>query len=163
MCCSRGRAQQPDTKEDDEAAADGELQPLRVEPDVPSQLAGTLRVNSPASPRRLWMSQHTWSIVKAAGAVGPVWFMAQLCFNVSLHMTSVTSNTILSSPSSLFTYFLSILVLQEKFTYNKLGGVVLTVAGAPRCNEWRCPPCHLVAMPGQTASGSMILVRSSPL
>lgn len=76
------------------------------------------------------MNQHTWTIIKAAAAVAPVWFMAQLCFNVSLHMTSVTSNTILSSPSSLFTYFMSILVLHEKFTYNKLAGILLTVAGA---------------------------------
>lgn len=94
-----------------------------------SQLAITNQFRSFASAMFPRMSTHTWTIVKAAGAVAPAWFLAQLCFNTSLHMTSVTSNTILSSPSSLFTYFMSVLVLQEKFTYNKLAGVMVTVVG----------------------------------
>jgi uncharacterized membrane protein len=61
--------------------------------------------------------------------VAPLWFLAQLCFNMSLSMTSVTSNTILSSPASLFTFFLSVLVIGEKFTMPKLIAVLLTVAG----------------------------------
>eukprot|EP00892_Ulva_mutabilis_P006361 jgi/Ulvmu1/4097/UM019_0076.1 len=125
--CSR--TPQQTTREEDDKPADGELQPLRVESDVAvPEPSLTWFAQQPAILTG-WLSPHAWTIMKAASAVAPVWFMAQLCFNTSLHMTSVTSNTILSSPSSLFTYFLSILVLHEKFTYSKLGGVLLTVAG----------------------------------
>ena len=71
-----------------------------------------------------------WQVLKAAAAVAPQWFVAQLCFNYALSMTSVTSNTILSSPASLFTFFLSVLLLGETFTVSKLVAVVLTVLGA---------------------------------
>lgn len=33
----------------------------------------------------------------------PIWFLANYCFNEALSLTSVSSNTILSSTSSLFT------------------------------------------------------------
>eukprot|EP00854_Cymbomonas_tetramitiformis_P005684 gene5684-6870_t len=52
-------------------------------------------------------------------------FSAQLTFNASLKRSSVTSNTILSSLSSLFTFFLSVRLLRERFTFVKLGGTAL--------------------------------------
>lgn len=116
-----------------------EVQPLCVEssPELPpsSRTAGqntqhTLQQSalSKIVPSPLF-SGHTWKIIRAASSVAPFWFLAQLCFNTALHLTSVTSNTILSSPSSLFTYFLSVVILHEKFTYGKLTGVGLTVVG----------------------------------
>lgn len=47
-----------------------------------------------------------------ARQVAPVWFGAQLTFTASLQFTSVTSNTVLSSCSSLFVY-LGALALRE--------------------------------------------------
>ncbi|DBA88033.1 TPA: hypothetical protein ACH3X1_005014 [Trebouxia sp. C0004] len=61
--------------------------------------------------------------------VAPLWFGAQLTFNLSLSMTNVTSNTILSSTSSLFTFALSCLLLGEKYTFVKLGSIVVCIAG----------------------------------
>ncbi|KAH9290876.1 hypothetical protein KI387_034993 [Taxus chinensis] len=59
----------------------------------------------------------------------PFWFMAQLTFNVSLKYTTVTSNTILSSTSSLFTFLVSLAILNEKFTWVKLSSVLLCMVG----------------------------------
>lgn len=72
-----------------------------------------------------------WTIIKAAAAVAPLWFLAQLCFNASLLLTSVSSNTILSSSSSLFTFCMSVVFLGEVFTPSKLIAVLLTVLGRP--------------------------------
>lgn len=64
----------------------------------------------------------------AAWAV-PLWFLAQYTFTTSLVYTSVTSNTILSTASGLFTYGLSVTFLEEVFTWNKLGMIVCCMSG----------------------------------
>ena len=61
--------------------------------------------------------------------VAPLWFGAQLTFNFSLSMTNVTSNTILSSTSSLFTFGLSCLLLGETYTSVKLLSIMVCIAG----------------------------------
>lgn len=111
-----------------------DVQPLCVEssPELPltgrSGRTGNQKTGYSLSSGRFF-SDHTWKIVRAASCVAPFWFLAQLCFNTSLHLTSVTSNTILSSPSSLFTYLLSVIILHEQFSYGKLSGVGLTIVG----------------------------------
>ncbi|KIY97666.1 hypothetical protein MNEG_10296 [Monoraphidium neglectum] len=69
------------------------------------------------------------ALVKAALMVGPTWFLAQLCFAWSLALTSVTSNTILSSTSCLFAFLASVLFLGERFTARKALSVVAVMAG----------------------------------
>eukprot|EP00199_Chlamydomonas_sp_CCMP681_P000958 CAMPEP_0119103646 /NCGR_PEP_ID=MMETSP1180-20130426/2047_1 /TAXON_ID=3052 ORGANISM="Chlamydomonas cf sp, Strain CCMP681" /NCGR_SAMPLE_ID=MMETSP1180 /ASSEMBLY_ACC=CAM_ASM_000741 /LENGTH=527 /DNA_ID=CAMNT_0007088205 /DNA_START=60 /DNA_END=1643 /DNA_ORIENTATION=+ len=59
----------------------------------------------------------------------PIWFLAQYTFNMSLAYTSVTSNTILSSTSSLFTYGLSVAMLGERFTLRKLACIMACILG----------------------------------
>ncbi|KAL9235661.1 hypothetical protein vseg_010403 [Gypsophila vaccaria] len=68
-------------------------------------------------------------VAKASLVICPFWFMAQLTFNLSLKYTTVTSNTILSTSSSLFTFLLSLATLGEKFTLLKLIGVLLCMGG----------------------------------
>ena len=46
-------------------------------------------------------------------------------------MTNVTSNTILSSTSGLFTYVLSCLLLAEAFNLVKLLSILICITGAP--------------------------------
>lgn len=60
----------------------------------------------------------------------PFWFLAQLTFNLSLKYTTVTSNTILSTASSLFTLLVSVKFLGEKFTWVKLVSVLLCMSGS---------------------------------
>ncbi len=68
-------------------------------------------------------------LFRAACQVAPLWFFAQLAFNISLSKTSVTSNTILSSAASLFTFIFSVLLLSEKFTYFKLSCILALIFG----------------------------------
>ncbi|KAL1211923.1 hypothetical protein V5N11_023901 [Cardamine amara subsp. amara] len=68
-------------------------------------------------------------VAKVSLLICPFWFLAQLTFNVSLKYTTVTSNTILSSASSLFTFLVSLIFLGEKFTWLKLFSVLLCMSG----------------------------------
>uniref|UniRef100_A0A5B6YLH1 EamA domain-containing protein n=1 Tax=Davidia involucrata TaxID=16924 RepID=A0A5B6YLH1_DAVIN len=68
-------------------------------------------------------------VAKVSLLICPFWFLAQLTFNLSLKYTSVTSNTILSSASSLFTFLVSLAFLGENFTWVKLVSVLLCMAG----------------------------------
>jgi solute carrier family 35 protein F5 len=71
----------------------------------------------------------TIQLFRAACIVAPLWFLAQLTFNASLKLTTVTSNTILSSASALFTFFFSVVFLAEKFTLFKLGCIGALMLG----------------------------------
>lgn len=73
-----------------------------------------------------------WSrcrVAKVSLLICPFWFLAQLTFNLSLKYTTVTSNTILSSASSLFTFLVSLAFLGERFTWLKLCSVLLCMGG----------------------------------
>lgn len=77
-------------------------------------------------------SKGRWTrtrLAKVSLLVCPFWFLAQLSFNLSLKYTTVTSNTILSSASSLFTFLVSLAFLGEKFTWIKLFSVLLCMGG----------------------------------
>ncbi|KMZ56050.1 Solute carrier family 35 member F5 [Zostera marina] len=76
--------------------------------------------------------KRRWSrarIAKISLLICPFWFLAQLTFNYSLKYTTVTSNTILSSSSSLFTFILALVFLGEKFTWVKLISVLFCMGG----------------------------------
>ncbi|CAI8616434.1 unnamed protein product [Vicia faba] len=68
-------------------------------------------------------------VAKVSLLICPFWFFAQLSFNLSLKYTTVTSNTILSSASSLFTFLVSLAFLGERFTWLKLFSVLLCMGG----------------------------------
>ncbi|XP_031503315.1 uncharacterized vacuolar membrane protein YML018C [Nymphaea colorata] len=68
-------------------------------------------------------------VAKISLLISPFWFLAQLTFNISLKYTTVTSNTILSSASSLFTFLVALGFLGEVFTWVKLFSVLLCMAG----------------------------------
>ncbi|KAH6767709.1 EamA-like transporter family [Perilla frutescens var. hirtella] len=70
-----------------------------------------------------------WRVAKVSLLICPIWFLAQLTFNFSLKYTTVTSNTILSSASSLFTFLVALVFLGENFTWLKLISVLLCMGG----------------------------------
>lgn len=77
-------------------------------------------------------SKGRWTrtrVAKVSILICPFWFLAQLTFNLSLKYTTVTSNTILSSSSSLFTFLVALVFLGEKFTWLKMWGVLLCMGG----------------------------------
>ncbi|KAG5486832.1 hypothetical protein LSCM4_06297 [Leishmania orientalis] len=59
----------------------------------------------------------------------PFWFLANYLFNLSLSITSVASNTILSSTSSIWTLFLSYVLLRQRVGAHRLAAVALSVSG----------------------------------
>ncbi|KAL6050504.1 Solute carrier family 35 member F5, variant 2 [Balamuthia mandrillaris] len=58
-----------------------------------------------------------------------VWFIANYSYNASLTLTSVSSNTVLSSTSSLGTLILSVMFRVDTFSLPKLLAVLLTLGG----------------------------------
>lgn len=72
-----------------------------------------------------------WRAAAKAGAIVAIpWFLAQGTYNASLSGTSVSSSTVLSTTSCVFTFGLSLLFLKERFRWAKLFGVLITLAGA---------------------------------
>ncbi|KAB2636547.1 thiamine-repressible mitochondrial transport protein THI74 [Pyrus ussuriensis x Pyrus communis] len=70
-------------------------------------------------------------VAKVSLLISPFWFFAQLTFNLSLKYTTVTSNTILSSSSSLFTFLVSLVFLGENaIASNPLLGDILALVSA---------------------------------
>lgn len=66
----------------------------------------------------------------ASAVVCPIWFFANFTYNFSLKWTSISSNTILSSTSSIWTFLLSVIVLRESVTPSKVLGIALAVLGS---------------------------------
>ena len=66
----------------------------------------------------------------AAFMISPLWFAAQLCFNYSLLYTSVTSNSILSTSSSVFTFGLSVYFVGERYNAERLCAIAAYVLGS---------------------------------
>ncbi|CUF93358.1 membrane-associated protein, putative [Bodo saltans] len=60
----------------------------------------------------------------------PLWFAANSLFNFSLAMTSVASNTILSSTSSIWTLVMSRVILGQPITIAKVVAVALVIGGS---------------------------------
>jgi len=74
---------------------------------------------------------HTWTL---AAQFAPMWIAANLSFNSSLCRscgtgTSVSSNTLLSSSSGVFTLIFSVLLVGEEFSLWKLFFVLLSMTG----------------------------------
>eukprot|EP01112_Ceratiomyxa_fruticulosa_P000439 TRINITY_DN1039_c0_g2_i1.p1 TRINITY_DN1039_c0_g2~~TRINITY_DN1039_c0_g2_i1.p1 ORF type:complete len:389 (-),score=64.41 TRINITY_DN1039_c0_g2_i1:101-1267(-) len=68
-------------------------------------------------------------VIKLASIFCPIWFVANYAYNVSLALTSVSSNTILSTLSGLFTLTLSSVLRVDKFTVGKLIASLITLGG----------------------------------
>ncbi|XP_023511448.1 thiamine-repressible mitochondrial transport protein THI74 [Cucurbita pepo subsp. pepo] len=90
-------------------------------------------------------------VAKVSLLICPFWFLAQLTFNLSLKYTTVTSNTILSSASSLFTFLVSLAFLGEKFTWVKLASVLLCMGGT------------IIVSLGDSQSETTLKTSSNPL
>jgi solute carrier family 35 protein F5 len=75
------------------------------------------------------MMSH-WGHIRAATVLCPIWFLANFSYNYSLSLTSNTSSTIISTTSCLFTFILSVLFKAEKFSFDKLAGVVFCIVGS---------------------------------
>ncbi|KAK5577456.1 hypothetical protein RB653_002397 [Dictyostelium firmibasis] len=68
-------------------------------------------------------------ILRISLILAPFWFFANYTYNLSLDRTSVSTNTILSTLSGIFSLFLSVFFKVDKFTIEKLIATLLTLTG----------------------------------
>ena len=67
---------------------------------------------------------------KIALFISPLWLLSNVFYNLSLQWTSISSSTVISSTGSLFAFFFSVLVKDEKFSSARLFGVLFFVVGS---------------------------------
>ena len=82
---------------------------------------------------------HTWKtsfeslksrqIFYASLTITPLWFIANFFYNLSLLETSVSSSTMISGMSCIFTYCLAYYWKREKFSWAKVVSIILTLLG----------------------------------
>lgn len=105
---------------------ESEFEFKEFESGLADQTKVSVHPNKQVDPKGRWSRTR---VARISLLICPFWFLAQLTFNFSLKYTTVTSNTILSSASSLFTFLVSLVFLHEKFTWLKLISVLLCMGG----------------------------------
>mmetsp|Transcript_11080 Transcript_11080/g.29339 ORF Transcript_11080/g.29339 Transcript_11080/m.29339 type:complete len:366 (-) Transcript_11080:134-1231(-) len=75
------------------------------------------------------VGDQRWLVVRLAATLGVLWFCGSVSFNFSLRRTSVATNTVLSSSSSVFTFIFSLIVLQDPFKWRSFIAVCLSIIG----------------------------------
>jgi len=69
------------------------------------------------------------SVLRLSSTLGLLWLCSQWAFNMSLVYTSVATNTVLSSTSSVFTFFFSIVICRDPFRWPSFCAAVFSFAG----------------------------------
>ena len=111
-----------DTHDDDAAIA--------LLPSSPSTTTPPINTSSTHSHAQPPLPPLTWKeIVKVSGIVAFLWFGANYSFNAALTLTSVSSNTILSSTSGVWTFGLGYAVGVESGSWAKATAVALVLGG----------------------------------
>lgn len=85
-----------------------------------------------------------------ASTIGLLWATSQLVYNVSLSHTSVATNTVLSSTSTVFTFVFSLMICREPFRWLSFASAVLSFAG-----------CAIVAMSAPQTLDKSAVVNSN--
>lgn len=68
-------------------------------------------------------------VLRLSGTIGLLWLCAQWIFNVSLLYTSVATNTVLSSTSSVWTFIFSLLICHDPFRWLSFGAASFSFLG----------------------------------
>jgi len=79
--------------------------------------------------RNIIRGMYDWPTLRAALIVCPLWFAANGLYNLSLAHTSVTSNTVISATSGMFTFAFAVRAGSEQFSWWKIAGVVCSIGG----------------------------------
>lgn len=72
---------------------------------------------------------NVWQVARVSAVIAPLWISSDYIYNISLGLTSVSSNTIISSTSGAFAYLILLFMQKEKLQYRMLIGVVVSFAG----------------------------------
>eukprot|EP00931_Biecheleriopsis_adriatica_P049881 TRINITY_DN28862_c0_g1_i1.p1 TRINITY_DN28862_c0_g1~~TRINITY_DN28862_c0_g1_i1.p1 ORF type:complete len:360 (-),score=74.06 TRINITY_DN28862_c0_g1_i1:25-1104(-) len=69
------------------------------------------------------------STASLSATIGMLWLLSSCLYNFSLLQTSVATNTVLSSTSSVFTFMFALIILRSPFRFVALGAAVLSFSG----------------------------------
>eukprot|EP00945_MAST-04E_sp_MAST-4E-sp1_P006657 g6657.t1 len=109
------------------SSSDGdETTPSAVRPNSPTRTEGP--GNSPTWDE-VFRSMKNEQIFRASLFVCPLWFLANFLYNESLLLTSVSSSTVLSSMSCVFTALFAWKVGSEKLAWHTIVAVFMTIGG----------------------------------
>ena len=94
---------------------------------------------TPADGTTSTLVPHTWrssfhslksrKILHASFVIAPLWFVSNFLYNLSLLETSVSSSTMLSGTSCIFTFCLAFYWKRENFSWVKVSAICLTLLG----------------------------------
>ena len=120
---------------------------------------GAIIVRAPRAPCKEYIKgMYDWPTLRAALIVTPLWFAANGLYNLSLAHTSVTSNTVISSTSGMFTYTIAVTARQEGFSWWKVLGVIFSIGGTTMTSIADAAPSSLlVPAPSSAPSPSSSL------
>jgi len=84
-----------------------------------------------AEPRVLgtFSKEELTRTARLSAFIAPLWFTSHFVYNASLNLTSMTSSTIVSCTSSMFTFGFSVMIIKEQFSCWKLVGVLVCMMG----------------------------------
>lgn len=75
------------------------------------------------------------SVMRLSSTIGMMWLCAQWFFNSSLMYTSVATNTVLSSTSSVFTFIFSLLICRDPFRWCSFSAAIFSFVGCVLVSE----------------------------
>ena len=116
--------------------------------------------------RNIIYGMYDWPTLRAALIVCPLWFAANGLYNLSLAHTSVTSNTIISATSGMFTFAFAVRAGSEQFSWWKIIGVVCSMGGtfltalADSARVFRAPVSALSPSSSSSSSHSTMITNS---
>ncbi len=86
--------------------------------------------NATSADQDVYTEAYThWQALSVAMAIAPIWFFANLAYNYSLYMTTISSSTILSNLAASFTLGIGWCAGVERITYEKIAGIIISFLG----------------------------------
>lgn len=76
-----------------------------------------------------WCDNSPMGLLRLAATVGMLWLVGSLCYNTSLAHTSVATNTVLSSSSSVFTFFFSLILFKDPWRWWSFAAAISSFLG----------------------------------
>lgn len=131
--------------------------PIGDDEGAPTKTEGTalFRIDSPTW-SHVFASMKNTKTFRNSLIVCPLWFLANFLYNASLLYTSVSSSTVLSATSCVFTALIALRMGSEKFHWFNVLAVLMTVGGTGMVvfgDSSTKTACTISEIPGKNATG----------
>lgn len=102
-----------------------------------------------------------FAVAQLSSSVGLVWLLSQLLFNMSLLQTSVATNTVLSSTSSIFTLLFSLVIFGDSIRWLSFLAAFCTFLGCTAVTLQAPSPVGANAVPNSFMGDVLALVSAA--